>query len=161
MNYSNTYFYKIVCKNPDIKDCYVGHTTNFSNRKDFHRCMCGKENKIVLYDCMKENGGWLNWDMILIEKRTCENYLEARMIEREYIDKLTANLNQVKPYITDDERKITNNKTCVNYREKNRYELNKKKREKYECPCGGNYTRNHRRTHERTKKHQQYLQSVE
>ena len=30
---SKTHFYKIVCKDLSIKDCYVGHTTNFKNRK--------------------------------------------------------------------------------------------------------------------------------
>ena len=29
IDYSNTIIYKIVCKDPLIKDVYVGHTTNF------------------------------------------------------------------------------------------------------------------------------------
>ena len=33
VDYSNTYFYKIVCRDVSIPDMYVGHTTNFSKRK--------------------------------------------------------------------------------------------------------------------------------
>ena len=36
IDYSNTHFYKIVCKDLNIKDCYVGHTTNFKNKKYEH-----------------------------------------------------------------------------------------------------------------------------
>ena len=37
VDYSNTIIYKIFCKNPDIKDMYVGHTTNFVQRKHAHK----------------------------------------------------------------------------------------------------------------------------
>jgi hypothetical protein len=30
-------FYRIVCKNPEIKECYVGSTTNFKIRKQSHK----------------------------------------------------------------------------------------------------------------------------
>ena len=31
MDYSKTRFYKIVCKDLNIKDCYVGHTTDLQS----------------------------------------------------------------------------------------------------------------------------------
>ena len=37
IDYSNTHFYKIVCKDLGIKELYVGHTTNFKNRKLDHK----------------------------------------------------------------------------------------------------------------------------
>ena len=37
IDYSNTMFYKIVCKDLDIKDFYVGHTTDFKTRKNCHK----------------------------------------------------------------------------------------------------------------------------
>ena len=33
IDYSNTHFYKIVCKDLDVQDFYVGHTTDFRTRK--------------------------------------------------------------------------------------------------------------------------------
>ena len=44
INYSNTIIYKLVCKNINIEDCYVGHTTNFSKRKYQHYQRCVKIN---------------------------------------------------------------------------------------------------------------------
>ena len=40
IDYSNTIFYKIFCKNPEIIDLYVGHTTNFVQRKHGHKQNC-------------------------------------------------------------------------------------------------------------------------
>ena len=40
IDYSQTHFYKIVCRNTDIKDCYVGHTTDFTKRKNRHKSDC-------------------------------------------------------------------------------------------------------------------------
>jgi hypothetical protein len=34
IDYSKSIIYKIVCKDLDVKDCYVGSTTNFTNRKN-------------------------------------------------------------------------------------------------------------------------------
>ena len=40
LDYSNTVIYKIMCKDPDITDVYVGHTTNFLQRKIAHKYSC-------------------------------------------------------------------------------------------------------------------------
>ena len=37
IDYSKTHFYKIVCKDLDLSDGYVGHTTDFIKRKSYHR----------------------------------------------------------------------------------------------------------------------------
>ena len=69
IDYSNTIIYKIVCKNPNINDVYVGHTTNFIQRKYSHKIACNSiTNNIKIYNIIRENGGWDNWDMIEIAK---------------------------------------------------------------------------------------------
>ena len=40
INYDNTSFYKIVCKDLNIKNLYVGHTTGFRRRKGSHKTNC-------------------------------------------------------------------------------------------------------------------------
>ena len=41
IDYSTTIIYKITCKNPAITDVvYVGHTTNFVQRKHAHKQNC-------------------------------------------------------------------------------------------------------------------------
>ena len=108
IDYSKTHFYKIVCKNTTIKDCYVGHTTDFTKRKSQHKyAFCFENDKrynIYLYQFIRGNGGWDNWEMINIEVKTCKDSLEAKSIERDFIEHYDAGLNQIKPYITNEER---------------------------------------------------------
>ena len=110
IDYTNTYFYKIVCKDTSIKDCYVGHTTDFTKRKSQHKRMTTTENdrhyNIYLYQFIRENGGWENWEMINIETRSCKDSLEAKTVEREFTEKLKANLNRVKAIETQEEKVI-------------------------------------------------------
>ena len=40
----STMFCKIVCKDLDIKDLYVGHTTDFKTRKNCHKRVCNNPN---------------------------------------------------------------------------------------------------------------------
>ena len=51
INYDNTHLYKIVCKDLDITDMYIGHTTDFASRKSRHKQFLYQEpqrNKIQL-----------------------------------------------------------------------------------------------------------------
>ena len=52
IDYSNTIIYKIMCKDPLICDIYVGHTTNFSQKKYAHKneLQSNKKNTISYYD---------------------------------------------------------------------------------------------------------------
>ena len=44
-NYSNSIIYKIYCKDENVKDTYIGETTDFIRRKCCHKRDCGKEYK--------------------------------------------------------------------------------------------------------------------
>ena len=109
MNYSNTIIYKICCKDQNISDLYVGHTTNFFTRKQSHRNCCNNQNNSSynskLYTYIRENGGWKNWDMIEIAKYNLNNVEEARIKEQEHYEQLQANLNSYPPYIKPNEIK--------------------------------------------------------
>jgi hypothetical protein len=101
IDYSNTIIYKIVCKDPLIKDVYVGHTINFVQRKHAHKQACNNINSqgynLKLYKTIRENGNWSNWDMSIINFYNCENLLKAREKEHEYYVSLNATLNSVDP----------------------------------------------------------------
>jgi len=45
----------------------------------------------------------------------------------------------------------------LKYRKQNKEQLKHKYMVKFNCDCGGRYIYNHKRKHERTKKHQKYL----
>ena len=108
MDYSNTHFYKIVCKDLQIGKCYVGHTTNFTKRKNTHKNNCNnisnKNSNAYLYQFMREDGGFNNFEMVLLETLDCNSRLEALRKERQYIEELNATLNQIRPHATDDDR---------------------------------------------------------
>ena len=102
VDYSKTVIYKIVCKDMNIKDVYVGHTTDFRKRKHSHKDRCcniqksGKHNYNV-YQIIRENGGWDNWDMIEIEKYPCSDSNEARQRERYWYELNYCTMNEKHP----------------------------------------------------------------
>ena len=45
INYQNTIIYKIVSNDLNVKDFYIGHTTDYRCRKNSHKSRCCKELK--------------------------------------------------------------------------------------------------------------------
>jgi len=119
IDYSNTIIYKITCKNPDIKDVYVGHTTNFVQRKHGHKQCCINSKSLSyackLYETIRNNGGWDNWAMEIINFCNCANHYEARKKEQEYFISLNATLNSLEPMPSNPEKKVwtPNNFRCA------------------------------------------------
>jgi len=113
VDYSKTLIYKIVCKNPDIEGIYVGHTTDLKSRKNCHKTRCNcqtqKFHNLYVYEYIRNNGGWDNWDMLVIEEYPCENMYEACLRERHWLETLHANLNTTIPSRSKKERKKTYN----------------------------------------------------
>ena len=125
INYEKTIIYQIVCKDITITDKYVGHTTNFTNRKRNHKMSCNNiKNNTYVYTFIRQNGGWENWDMVMIEEISVANANEALKIERHWIETLQATLNKVIPSRTSLEYR-KNNKDKINERMKIYYENNK------------------------------------
>ena len=100
VDYSNTIIYKIYCKDETIKDVYVGHTTNFIQRKHLHKSACKNlNNTLKIYNVIRSNGGWDNWEMVEIAKYNCKDATEARIKEQEHYNDLKASLNSCPPYV--------------------------------------------------------------
>jgi hypothetical protein len=101
IDYSNTIIYKITCNDSNISDIYVGHTTNFVQRKYSHKQNCindkSPNHKCKVYDVIRNNGGWDNWNMEIINFFNCHDHYEARQKEQEYFISLGATLNSVEP----------------------------------------------------------------
>jgi hypothetical protein len=101
IDYSNTIIYKITCNDKNIADVYVGHTTNFVQRKNAHKQNCmhinSTNSNIKLYKVIRANGGWNNWNMEIINFFKCKDLCEARTKEQEYFISLNATLNSVEP----------------------------------------------------------------
>lgn len=126
MDYSQTKIYKLCCKNTEITDVYIGHSTNMIKRKCQHKSHCNNPNTKMynykVYKFIRDNGGWNNWSMIVIEDYPCENRFQAESRERHWIENLNASLNCVIPT-----RSYKEYKEC--HREKYK-EIDRKYREK-------------------------------
>ena len=108
-DYSNTIIYKITCRDPEIKDVYVGHTVDFIQRKHTHKQSCNNEkNDCKLYNTIRAKGGWNNWKMEIVNFFDCVDHYEARQKEQEYFVSLNATLNSVEPMSKPKENLICN-----------------------------------------------------
>ena len=198
IDYSKTMFYRLVCKDLEVSDFYIGHTTDFKSRKNKHRKNCKNPNNpnfnAYLYRVIRENGNIENWDMVLIETLKCENRLEALKRERELIEQMKPTLNQLRPYRTEEElieKKVKDNERkrqdrnenpekyreidrvkylkrreqalqrASEYYQENKDRINKHEKEHIICECGAVITRSGKSQHVKTKKHQNYINSLQ
>ena len=106
-DYSKCVIYKIISKDENIKDCYIGHTTNFSVRKSLHKFYSIRKD-CKLYQFIKENDGFDNFEMKIIEEFPCENRHQALERERQLIDLNQPSLNYNLPLQTYKELRNKN-----------------------------------------------------
>ena len=134
ITYVNTIIYKIVCKNTEITDCYVGHTTNIKSRKAEHKYASISEDcksyNLKLYQTIRKNGGWDNWDMIEIEPYPCECKREAEIREHYWYFELKATLNTISPLMDLEKRQSTYLKTREKQMNESRERMEKKREER-------------------------------
>lgn len=109
-DYSKIIIYKLV-KNDDYnnENIYIGSTVDFTSRKYRHKSRCCNENdkayNIKLYQTIRENGGWIEWNMIEIEKYPCNDKREAEAREEWWRCEFNANLNSKRAFTTEEQKK--------------------------------------------------------
>jgi predicted GIY-YIG superfamily endonuclease len=84
--------YCLYCKNPEVKDMYVGYSQNYRKRILEHRWNTYNKNNtkkynMKVYRMIRENGGWDNWTYAILE----ENCGKER--ERYYYELLEPTMN--------------------------------------------------------------------
>jgi hypothetical protein len=121
---------------------YIGSTKDFKQRKIRHKSNCTNYNCKV-YQMIREAGGWDKCEMVPIEEFECEGQLQARIREEHWRRLYNPNMNSYRAHITEEDRKE---------REKEYYLTPNI------CECGGRYTNTHKPRHEKSKKHQDYLE---
>jgi hypothetical protein len=81
IDYNKTVYYKIYCKDTQVKDIYVSYTTSFTKRKTQHKRECNiegnKKYNDSLYKHIRDNGGWDNWNIHIYKIKDMKNKLEA------------------------------------------------------------------------------------
>ena len=163
------YIYKICCDDcPDY--VYVGSTKAFRQRKNSHKKEYNNLRDRKLYNTIRENGGWENWRMVILEDLGEVSFTEARIKEEEHRVKLNANLNSMRCFRTEEElieynknyrenkdkqQQIEYNKE---YREKNKEKIKEHKSQPIICECGRNISLTFKARHERTLIHKKLIQ---
>jgi hypothetical protein len=143
VNYNNSMIYKICCRDTEIKDIYIGSTTNFIRRKCAHKGNCNNptsnKHHLKLYQFIREHGGWTNWAMVLVEAVSCETKLELHKIERQHIEQNNSTLNckiparNKKEYRQEYREKY--NKKSKKYYHENKEEIDQRQRQRFKKIC--------------------------
>ena len=104
-----------------------------------------------------------NYDIILIENYPCERKDELHARERYYIESLKC-VNKQFPGRTKNEyckiHKEDIKQYNAQYRNENKEKIHQQQNVKTSCSCGGRYTHNHKSRHEKSIKHQNYINNL-
>ena len=108
-NYNQSYIYKLCCNDTTIEDFYIGSTTNLYNRKKCHKNNSINKNRrhynIYVYEFIRENGGFDNWNMIMLKEINVDNKRQLEREERKVFEELKPTLNKRNPYRSKEENK--------------------------------------------------------
>ena len=153
-DYLNSLIYKLECKDGSSNHVYIGSTTNLKTRMYIHKSKCNNQNDKAYnnhkYKYIRNHGGWDNWESVILELYPCNDKSELHNREQYHLNKFQLNLNQYIP-----------GQTKKQYYKKNIEIIQMKKKEKFECVCGGKYTRNHKARHLKSIMHKGYLNTFE
>lgn len=97
ISYDKTSIYRICCKDEKIKEFYVGHTTNFVKRKNYHKRNCQYDDKLPIHTTIRIHGGWDNWIMEELAQYSCRNIEDVKSKEEYHYNMLLHQSNKQTP----------------------------------------------------------------
>jgi len=186
-NYQDGKIYKIICNITD--ECYIGSTTEPTLARrlaghviNYKVWKAGKGKKVTSYDIIDKG----DYQIFLIESFPCNSRDELRSREgqiirkyksesecvniridgrtkKEYrLDNKVAIQEKDKQYRLDHKEKAKEYmKEYIEYNKEKIKEYSEKNKVKITCICGSCFRKVDKNRHERTKKHQSFLKSIE
>ena len=178
VNYALGKVYKIEAVNGEEGDIYIGSTTEkllstrmAKHRNNFRCWLNNKCKKTMSYDLF-EKYGVENCKIVLLESVNANSNDELKAREAHYIRTIPC-VNKIIPLRSQKEYIEVNREKIIElkkeYRKSNEgkkkikeyYQNNKEKiLEKYCCPCGSKCIKGDRVRHEKSIKHQKYINSL-
>jgi group I intron endonuclease len=108
-DYSKSRIYKIYCDIDGVDEIYVGSSRDLNVRIAKHKydCTNSKSNNynFKLYRYIRDNNGWENFTVEILQRYSCENEIQLHIKEQEWIDKLKPTLNERKGYLSASDKK--------------------------------------------------------
>ncbi len=163
IDWSKALFYRIICRDTTVKECYVGSTTNEVKRRANHKSTCtnqkSKNHNLFVYRFIRSMGGWDNWQLIVIEQRPVNNRRESLIRERFFVEQYKAKLNKQVPSRTPAEYYIDHAEATI----KKQVAYNSasgRLTTKNTCECGGRFITHNQSLHNKTKLHVAYLTTL-
>jgi len=147
--------YKLYCDGVD--EFYIGSSSDMKERKRFHKYDCKNPNlrkyNSKVYQYIRENKGFDKWKFEILETALFENKTALRVREQHYINLLKPSLNSQKAYITGEEKKIQRQILNKAFNDRNCGK-------NIECICGSKTSQANKTRHNKSKKHQKYLKTI-
>jgi len=163
----NGYIYKISCKDPNIKNEYIGSTTDFKRRIRQHKYSSNKldDEQNNLYGFINNNGTINNFNFEILLKVIVNEKKELHEIEKQFIKSHNNLLNKYIPNRTQkeyyhDNYDILKQKRHIKYHNNREEILLKKSSTMVTCECGVTLTKNHLKRHYKSMKHCQYIHNI-
>lgn len=155
--------YKIVCKDLNVKEIYLGMTINFNVIRNTYKYIYNNRLRLKpnmnLFNYIFLHGGFDNFLIEIIKIYNCENVKEANIFKRQHYNELQPTLNKNRPSISREEIFIYQR----DYHTENKIELKNKLANKRQnmcrnvCYCGKSYTQNNFTNHCKTEFHLSHI----
>jgi hypothetical protein len=160
-NYNESRIYKIYCTLSTINEFYIGSSARYEERCILHKSDCNNINSIryslKLYQYIRNNGGWNNFTVEVLEKYPCKNRTELNIREEWWKKQEQPTLNERKAHRTINDKKEYNNEKTSEYYHNNSTNIKLKANEVIKCSiCNKTFTRANRSTHQKSKYCQNY-----
>lgn len=152
---------------------YIGSTINFTRRKCEHKNVCynnkKREYNTPLYQYIRDNGGWEEFEMVPIEEYSCDTTIQAKIREQHWIEERKQSkklMNTVSAYVDTKEYNRIRNATEErkqlkrDYLNQHRDEIYEHRKEKITCECGLEIARGNLWEHKKSIRHQTYLDNL-
>jgi len=156
------FVYKITCDNYDVECVYVGSTEDLEQRKSKLKSESKNEtNTTKLYTTIRGHAGFENWTIEVVESGTCETDFEIKSRERFWFDELHADLNSIRPQVSQEERRLEmkhyyeqNKDKSKQYQSQNKDRIEHNRSQRVHCDfCNCEIRKGGLSTHNKTKTH--------
>ena len=149
--YRRGFIYELRCNITD--EVYIGGTFDLAASVSKHRSSS-------IYCISKQITSRGDYKFNILFDCYVPDKTELKKIEQKFIDTSTC-INKTPVYRSAEDKKKRAHINCKNYYNINAEKIKAVRKEKFECECGGRYTRGSKVHHFKTKLHREYVQDTE